>query len=227
MEGNVESAKSEDAAGTATAAAPAPNQIEVVDQPKANEANSEPAAEAKAAVVTVVADTAAASGPAADSGPTAAVVVNENVSTATGEDKLNLAMASTTISTPEVDETAQKQPETVSDQLPTQPTAITVPEETVEGSTDADPDASVKLSGADEEANSTIGEFEDAREYVDDDDDRVKEDHIESQQEHSPDGDSCDDDVAEDDEEESKEVSFHSICMHLNTTCILVFASSL
>jgi len=96
--------------------------------------------------------------------PSVVVAVDKNTGidfVTIGDDELIVAMSSATISGADgCDESRRKQ------------TAL---KETVEqDNANSINSAFVKSSGVDEEANSTIGEFEDAREYIDDDADNVE-----------------------------------------------------
>jgi len=136
----------------------------------------------------------------------------------TEEDQLNIAMASTTISTNEVDEIKLNLDEKVLDQQQ-KPVTDTVEKDTINNEkSDINLDISIKTkSESDEINNSTIGSvFEDAVEYIinDEEDNVVKEQPQDViQEENVPDDESSSQqeveggDVDEESGEENKDVS--------------------
>lgn len=124
---------------------------------------------------------------------------------------LSEAMASTSISTSRQDDIEQSQAEDKEQQQK----QVTIPEKenVITDNTNVDSDVSVKTPlEADEEATSTAGGFEDAREYIDDEEDCNERDQSNvTHQEHISATESCgEEELLEDDEaarEEGGEVS--------------------
>lgn len=112
------------------------------------------------------------------------------------EDQLNTAMASTTISTNEVDEIKQNQDETVLDEQQKPVTGMLEKEIVINENSDSNLDISLTKSEYDEIVDSTIdsGGFEDAVEYIVDEEENSvvkKQPQDVIQQENAPDNESC------------------------------------
>jgi len=134
------------------------------------------------------------------------------------EDQLNTAMASTTISTNEVDEIKQNQDETVLDEQQKPVTGMLEKEIVINENSDSNLDISLTKSEYDEIVDSTIdsGGFEDAVEYIVDEEENSvvkKQPQDEIQQENAPNNESCpqqeveEGDGEDDSSEENKDVS--------------------
>lgn len=207
-------AKDDDGVAAVSAADPAPA---VDNKPNADEEN----APASVVVTETKAPSISNEASEVDSesvAPSVVVAVDKNTGidfVTIGDDELIVAMSSATISAADgCDESRRKQ------------TAL---KETVEqDNANSINSAFVKSSGVDEEANSTIGEFEDAREYIDDDADNVEkklECDERSQASIHDDESSGVDEGLENNEENSedvKEVRCVSVCI-----CICVSISCL
>jgi len=133
------------------------------------------------------------------------------------EDQLNVAMASTTISTHEVDEIKQNLDKTVLDEKQKPENVLIEKDIVINKASDINLDISLKTkSEYDEINNSTIGSvFEDAVEYIiDDEEDNVKEQPQDViQGENVPDDESSSQQEGDDEEdydEETKDVRINS-----------------
>lgn len=187
-------AKDDDGVAAVSAADPAP----VVDnKPNADEEN----APASVAVTETKAPTISNEASAIHREsvtPGVVALVDETTGTdsvTVGDDELIVAMSSATISAADgCDESRQKH--------------VVIKETVEQNNANSINDASEKSLGVDEEANSTIGEFEDAHEYIDDNVDDVEEklDCDEGSQASVHDGESSVDEGLENNEEKSEDV---------------------